>query len=138
MNIDKLAASYEYIDAMGEEFALGFYGRLFTQYHETYLLFTGRNVDMAKQRKLLMATVGAVIKGIKNNSPETLNTVLQLGKRHENYGAIEIHYEIVIKIFIDTLRDIMKEAWNPPLEEDWKEALKLISDTMLSAYKKAA
>lgn len=87
----------------------------------------------AEQQKKLLASLKLVINNIRK--PETLaSALMDLGKRHQNYGAAPEHYTAVANTLIDVMQETAGDAWNNTIETAWRDALKLIADIMIGAY----
>ncbi len=57
---------------------------------------------------------------------------MEMGARHAEYGATAEHYTIVSDTLVATLADLAGDTWNQRIEDAWREAIDLISQTMLS------
>lgn len=134
MNIDLLIATFEYIEVHQDEFASEFYSRLSVEYPDVYYVFVLRSTDMQKQKQLLMSTTKSVVYLLKNDKQTAVQSIQELGRRHQFYGVHPSYYDRVVRVFLLTLREIMKEAWTPEKEANWAEALKIIQKTMIDAY----
>lgn len=142
MNIDLLLASYDYLEPRKEAFAREFYARLFVLSPDAQALFMQRfssrnvhyRVQMKRQEASLMATLKAVIDGIKSGNPTTLPGVQALGRRHVGYGVdTQSLYEAVGKCLIETLQDFMGVAFTPDMRASWVEAYGLLQSAMIPA-----
>jgi hemoglobin-like flavoprotein len=134
VNPDLLAATVTYILPKKDEFAQEFYAQLMTRSPEAYQLFLARRTNMSQLKAALMATLVAVVSGIKNDPVTTLAQVRALGERHRAYGVPSTLYPVVADVLLDTLQAFLKEAWTPNTEHSWREALQIIQGNMLLAY----
>lgn len=134
MDQNLLLATYAWVLPQKDKFAAEFYGQLFTKSPEAHQLFIARQVDMVKQGNLLMATLFAVVTGIKDDPQETIEKIKQLGKRHQSYGALPEFYNLIGEVLIDTFKVFLKDGWTPDKEKAWREAYALIQYAMLDAY----
>jgi hemoglobin-like flavoprotein len=105
-----------------------FYARLFQiapDLRET--LF--RQVDMAGQRKKLIAVLALAVKSLRQ--PEALLPVLRdLGRRHVRYGVREEHYDTVGRALLWTVERTVSGAFTPEVREAWWSVYALVADTM--------
>jgi hemoglobin-like flavoprotein len=134
-DIKLVQASFSQVIPIADQAATMFYDRLFTIAPEVKPLFKG---DAATQRRVLMATLGAVVGGL-NNLDAILPTASALAKRHVNYGVKADHHGPVGEALLWTLQTGLGPAWNPQLETAWTEAYTTLSNYMISeAYKVAS
>ena len=134
MGLDLLAikSSFEVVKPMADEVVSYFYETLFSSYPESKALFV--QVEMEKQKKALIASMGKIIDGLENL--ESLRVDLRaLGGRHVRYGVKEEHYAMIGKSLIGTLRYVFKESWTSSLENQWILAIGFIADQMLEGAK---
>lgn len=134
MNPNHLIASIEYIKPNADKFAREFYGQLFTRSKEAHEIFTNRSTNMKRQQALLMATLEAVARGVKDDLPRTKEVIRELGIRHVIYGAPEEFYPLVGEVLLSTLKKFMGCGWTPEMEKSWKEAYEVISGIMVNSY----
>ena len=108
-----------------------FYNRLFTRYPKVLPLF--QHTTQAQQEKKLLAALNIVMKNLRK--PEVLvNTLLTLGERHNDYGALPEHYAAVASVLLDTFKEYTGDVWTPKVHDAWSSALETIAATMLKAY----
>ena len=131
MNIEILRKTFGILEPQGLTLTKRFYDELFKLHPQVKPLFKGTTV--AKQHKKLFAAIKLVISAL--DKPEELTTALtELGKKHQQYGAIKDHYPVVINVLLDVMRDMAGNLWNSEVESAWKEALNTVAEIMLSAY----
>ena len=131
MNIELLIKTFGILEPQGLTLTKRFYDELFKLHPQVKPLFKGTTV--AKQHKKLFAAIKLVISAL--DKPDELTTALtELGKKHQQYGAIKDHYPVVINVLLDVMRDMAGNLWNSEVESAWKEALNTVAEIMLNAY----
>lgn len=125
----RLRSTYDRIRADGTQLAEVFYARLFVAAPHLRPMFTA---DPAAQVHKLMAALDAVVANLERPA-ENHALLAELGRRHAGYGARPEHYDLVIELVIDSMRDLLgpRAAERDLLE--WRTALRLISSQMLAA-----
>jgi hemoglobin-like flavoprotein len=127
MDAQLLKQSFTQIVPRKDEFARSFYQRLFSQFPETAPLFT--KVNMERQEKSLMATLGAVVNGLAAGE-DVSPAVKVLGKRHQGYGVLPDHFDAVGQSLLATLREFLGTSWTTELETSWGEAYVTLASLM--------
>lgn len=132
--IDRLKHTYHMIRREDLRLAELFYDRLFAAApHLRRLFVTDRNVQARK----LINTLDSIVQNL-SQPRENAAILTALGKRHVDYGAKPEHYDLVI----DTLLQAMREVLGPDADEnglnEWRTALRLISNQMIAAAKEHA
>jgi hemoglobin-like flavoprotein len=106
-----------------------FYQQLFTIAPEVRPLFRS---DMTEQGAKLMATLAAVVNGLK-----TLDAVVPVAQalavRHVAYGVKPEHYAPVGAALIWTLEQGLKADFTPKVREAWIAAYNTLSGAMIAA-----
>ena len=128
--VDLLQSSFATV-ALHDEAVVGrFFDRLFEQHPELRSLFPD---DLADLRPKVLATITMVMQHLAE--PAALKLPLQdLGRRHEDFGAVGEHYPIFRDTFISALSEMIGTAWTADHHEAWSSALDLVSEVMLSGY----
>jgi hemoglobin-like flavoprotein len=127
--------SFAQVAPIADKAAEIFYDRLFEVAPAVRPMFPA---DMAQQRKLLMATLAAVVRGLSNLS-SVLPTASALAKRHVGYGAKPEHYAVVGDALLWTLARGLGPQWTPEVAVAWTEAYTTLSGYMIAeAYPQAA
>src|SRR6266542_3478866 len=92
-NIEKrlVQESFAAIVPIADDAAALFYRRLFEIDPSLESMFKG---NMAEQRKKLMQTLSAAVKGL-DRLEQLVPVVQDLGRRHAHYGVAESHYDTV-------------------------------------------
>ncbi|HLH12584.1 MAG TPA: globin family protein [Methylovirgula sp.] len=133
--IDLVQDSFAKVAPIADAAATLFYGRLFETTPEVRLLFKG---DMQEQGRKLMATLGAVVNGLKNLDA-ILPAAKSLAVRHVAYGVKPGHYRPVGEALIFTLEKGLGDEFTPETREAWIAAYGLLSGAMIAeAYGMAA
>mmetsp|Transcript_37517 Transcript_37517/g.108381 ORF Transcript_37517/g.108381 Transcript_37517/m.108381 type:complete len:404 (+) Transcript_37517:69-1280(+) len=93
--------------------------------------------DSPALRKLFskfINAVGCAVAGLHDNS-KLVAMLLQLGKRHMNYGVHEAHFEALGKAFTLTLREIMGVEFTKEVEDAWAMAYSFMTSIMLQGLR---
>ncbi len=130
-DIGLLETSYDLLKPKAKELAKAFYTELFSEYPGVETLFDMTTLDM--QQNKLTSAIDMLISNIRNKN-ELIEMLKNLGHRHQVYGALPDHYPAVSSVLIKVMSDFSGDAWNQGVESAWKNLLKLVSGTMLSAY----
>lgn len=131
LDVETLESSFNLLASQAETLVARFYEELFKRYPAVAPLFA--HTSPAEQQRKLLASLKLVINNIRK--PEALaNALMELGKRHQNYGADPAHYTAVANTLIDVMQETAGDAWNNTIETAWRDALKLIADIMVGAY----
>jgi methyl-accepting chemotaxis protein len=129
MDAQLLKQSFTQIVPRKDLFARSFYQRLFSQFPETKPLFA--SVNMERQEKSLMATLGAVVNGLAAEE-DVSPAVKALGKRHQGYGVLPDHFDAVGQSLLATLREFLDTSWTAEHETSWGEAYVTLATLMKS------
>ena len=128
-NIEDIQASFAKVAPIAPAAAALFYDRLFTIAPEVKPLFKS---DMAEQGTKLMATLAAVVNGLK-----TLDMVVPVAQalavRHVAYGVKPEHYAPVGTALIWTLEQGLKDDFTPKVRDAWVAAYNTLSGAMMAA-----
>ena len=131
LDVETLESSFNLLAPQAETLVARFYEELFKRYPGVAPLFA--HTSPAEQQRKLLASLKLVINNIRK--PEILaSALMDLGKRHQNYGADPEHYTAVANTLIDVMQETAGDAWNNTIETAWRDALKLIADIMIGAY----
>ena len=116
---------------LGHELHLGeiFYARLFAA--APYLKAMFHNTPAEQARKLI-ASLETIVRNFED--PESSAALLaDLGRRHASYGVKAEHYDLVIKVMIESMEQLLGPNADQRLLDEWRMALRLISDQMIAA-----
>ncbi|WP_341368694.1 globin family protein [Yoonia sp. BS5-3] len=112
-----------------------FYARLFEIAPEVKPYFTN---DMTEQGAKLMATLGVVVKGLRDLD-KIVPVAQQLAVKHVDYGVKAEDYAPVGASLIYTLEKGLGDDFTPDLKDAWTEAYTVLSGVMIeAAYGQAA
>jgi hemoglobin-like flavoprotein len=87
---------------------------------------------MAEQRKKLMQTLTAAVKGL-DRLDQLVPVVQALGRRHAGYGVEERHYDTVGAALLWTLSMGLGREFTPEVEQAWAAVYGLLATTMKGA-----
>lgn len=129
LNAELLEKSFARVKPQEEKFANSFYDNLFADNPEAKPLFA--NTDMAKQKKMLFASLVLVIDNLRK--PDVLTDALKgLGARHVKYGALPEHYPLVGGALLKTFESYLGAEWTAEVKQAWVDAYGAITELMLS------
>lgn len=127
--IEGVQASFAKVARNAPAAAALFYDRLFTVAPDVKPLFKS---DMAEQGNKLMATLAAVLNGLK--SLDVIVPVAQdLAVRHVAYGVKPEHYAPVGTALIWTLEKGLQDDFTPEVRDAWIAAYNTLSGAMIAA-----
>lgn len=130
----RLRDSYARIRKTDLRFAEIFYAKLFAKAPDLAPLF--RSEPRAQCEKL-MASLDAIVRNLE--APlENAAMLAALGKRHVNYGAKPEHYTVVVNLLIESMQDLLGVDADDQSLEEWRLALRLVSDLMIAAGNRPA
>ncbi len=135
LDVDLLEKTFEALVPSGEKIVKRFYQELFKRYPDVKPMFGSTSIS-AQQKKLL-AALKLVISSLRK--PQALESALMdLGSKHENYGAIAEHYDAVAETMLDVLEEFAGDLWTLEVHDAWSDALNLVAQTMLKGYQNGA
>ncbi|HVV42673.1 MAG TPA: globin family protein [Nitrobacter sp.] len=133
--IARMQSSFARVQPIADTAASLFYARLFETAPEVRPLFRG---DMAEQGRKLMATLGAVVNGLKDMDG-VLVAARALAVRHVGYGVRPEHYGPVGAALIWTLEQGLGAEFDRETRDAWLTAYGALSSAMIAeAYGNAA
>ncbi len=131
MNIELLETTFAALEPQADLLVERFYEELFSQHPAVKPLF--KNTDPKTQPKKLLASLKLVVSSLRN--PKKLEKALhEMGKKHQQYGALEEHYPAVAETLLGVMEELAGELWTDEVEESWSQALNFVASTMLEAY----
>ena len=133
-DIDLVQGSFAQVVPIKETAAELFYARLFEIAPEVKPLFKG---DMTEQGDKLMATLGAVVNGLRD-LPKIVPVAEALAVRHVDYGVEAAHYAHVGAALLDTLEKGLGDAFTPEVRSAWETAYGTLSSVMIAAADNAS
>ena len=121
--------SFKKVVPIQEQAAEIFYNRLFLIAPEVEPYFSG---DMADQGMKLMATLGAVVNGLRDLSA-IVPVAEELARDHVAYGVQAKDYEPVGAALLYTLKAGLGDDFDAETEAAWTTAYKTLSGVMIAA-----
>src|SRR3954471_18026233 len=119
--------TWKKVTPMADTAAIMFYDRLFATDKSTRMLF--KSTDLADQRAKLIQSLSVVVHGIDHL--ETLFPILvEMGRRHQEYGVIPAHYDSVGSALLWTLEQGLGPNWTPEVEAAWISAYAVLANVM--------
>jgi len=106
-----------------------FYTRLFQIDPSLKPMFKG---DMQEQGRKLMQMIGMAVQGLSVPS-EIMDLVADLGRKHVNYGVIDVHYDTVRTALMWTLGQGLGADFTPEARAAWTEAYEFLAKVMKDA-----
>src|SRR5437879_1478547 len=106
-----------------------FYTRLFQIDPSLKPMFKG---DMQQQGRILMQTLGMVVQGLSVPA-EIMGLAADLGRRHVEYGVIDVHYDTVRTALLWTLGQGLGADFTPEAKAAWTEAYEFLAKVMKDA-----
>lgn len=127
--VERLRSTYEIVRREDLRLAEVFYTKLFAAAPHLRLMFPG---DLGAQAVKLSAALDAVVQNFED--PRANHAVLtDLGRRHGGYGVKPEHYRLTIDLLVDAMREVGGTAIDENRLDEWRSALRLISDQMIAA-----
>jgi hemoglobin-like flavoprotein len=124
--VQLVETSFELLLAEGDAAIARFYERLFEAAPEVRGMFSN---DIKRQTRKFLQSLKLIVHSL--SSTERAAPVLErLGDRHRVYGVEVSHYEVVGGVLIDTLEEVLGDAFTSDVREAWTSAYQLISTTM--------
>lgn len=127
--VQRLRATYDLLRGQETRFVTLFYSRLFAAAPHLRPMFRS---DPATQSQKLIAALDAVVRNLENPA-ETAAMLTALGQRHAAYGAKPEHYELVVTLLVDSMKEVLGSQAHADRLEEWRTALRLISTQMIAA-----
>merc|ERR1719188_1731578 len=98
----------------------------------------GEDREKVKKKAMYKAHVKGVVAQVNeavlglDDLEEVAPVLERLGKRHNNYGVIASHYDLVGGAFLWTLEQALapKGKWTPEVKEAWTQVWGVVSSTM--------
>lgn len=108
-----------------------FYRQLFSLHPEVQPLFA--RSDLSAQGKKLQAAIQLLVDYLYQ--PEKLEQTLQdLGRRHQAYGALPEHYPLVVELLLASFKQKLGRRWTKAINTAWQSLLMAASTVMCAAY----
>ncbi len=126
--VGRLRATYARVRAQDLRLAEIFYGKLFAAAPPLRAMF---GADLVAQAQKLTLALDAVVDNLENPSTNT-SALAELGKRHAGYGVTPQNYDLVIGLLVESMEELLGPGADRRGLEDWRMALRLISNHMIS------
>lgn len=127
--VGRLRSTYDAVRSHELRLAGAFYAKLFAAAPHLRRMFPR---DLAEQAKKLTAALDAVVQNFENPAANAA-TLADLGRRHAGYGARPEHYDLVVDLLIESMRELGGTAIEEARLQEWHRALRLISQQMIAA-----
>lgn len=121
--------SFAAVEPIASEAAEMFYADLFATAPEVRPLFGER---MDEQGMKLMATLGIVVKGLKDLD-KVVPIAQAMAVRHVGYGVEAAHYDAVGASLIRTLEQGLGSQFTPEVKKAWIATYAVLADVMKQA-----
>lgn len=129
--LDEISESYAVLKSQGEIFANNFYEQLFEKHPAVKPLFA--NISSQEQANKLWQVLAALGENL-NNLDALKPTLIELGKRHQNYGAVKEHYAVVAELLLSNLASTLADKWTDNVKDAWSKGFSYAAEVMLGAY----
>ncbi len=126
--VARLRATYERVRARDQGLADIFYAKLFAAAPQLRPLFRG---EPQAQAQKLTAALDAVVRNLEQPA-ENAAMLVELGKRHAQYGVKPEHYGFVTDLLVESMHELLGTDVDQSALEEWRLALRLISNQMLA------
>ena len=127
--VSRLRSTHARLREQGTRLADKFYERLFIVAPQLRPMFRS---DLSTQSQKLMAVLDAVVQNLERPD-DNAALIADLGKRHAGYGVKPKHYDLVIDLLVETMGEVLKFDSTCEELDEWRTALRLISDQMINA-----
>lgn len=127
--VQRLRETYERLRAQPTPFVEMFYRKLFAAAPQVRPMFKS---DPDSQSQKLLAALDAVVRNLERPT-ETAAMLAAMGQRHAAYGAKPEHYDLVVALLIESMRETLGPSASEDRLEEWRLALQLISAQMIAA-----
>lgn len=131
--IQLVQQSWSKVLPIAKEAGLLFYEKLFAMAPGVLHLF---KTDVSEQANKLVMMLGYIVAKLPKMD-ELLPEVQRLGEKHAAYGAEPAHYEVVGQCLVATLKEGLKEAWTPEVQDAWITAYNTLKNVMIVAQSEA-
>ncbi len=126
--IQLVQKSFTLVDPIADDTAALFYKKLFEIDPSIKPLFKG---DMADQGSKMMSVLKTAIAGL-DKFDQLVPALKIMGQRHQSYGTEFKHYESFAKALLWTLREGLKGAFTPEMEQAWAKTYSALAEAMMT------
>lgn len=92
------------------------------------------HTDWVYMRRTMLATLSAVVNGMRAGDPNIMPSVAVLGRRHEEKHGVRPEYYPVVKYCLLAAfggeHGLPRTYWTPEVQEVWSQAIDLIAQAM--------
>lgn len=132
--IQDLESSFKLLAPRGPELVDRFYAKLFSRHPEVRPMFPK---VMTAQKQKLLASIKLVIGNVRK--PENLRQpLIDMGRRHQQYGTLEAHYPVVRDTLIEVMSEMAGDAWSDRIRQSWTDALNVVAGIMVEGQRMEA
>jgi hemoglobin-like flavoprotein len=124
--IDRVEVIVKRITA-SDEFAVGFYERLFAIAPETEAMFS----DLDAQRGKLRSELETLVRLLRDLDALEAEAGV-LGARHRAYGVRATHFRLARDAMVGSLEELLGDEFTPADQVAWSRAYDLIAELMQS------
>ena len=114
-----IQASWAVLSPRADAWATAFYRRLFAADPAVAALF--RYAEPDSQRRKLLDMLGAIVTGMAD-APRTIPVLVDLGRRHRDYGVVPAHYPLVGRCLLEAFDEVIAGAADQPTCQRWRAA----------------
>ncbi|HYA20906.1 MAG TPA: globin domain-containing protein [Burkholderiales bacterium] len=132
--IELVRNSFQKLAAIPEKAGEMFYQRLFELDPNARQLFWG---NMRDQGKALFLMLEMIVNSL-DIQDKIVPIIFDLGKRHAMYGVRDRHYGPFEQALMDTLSNVIGDAFTPDVRKAWTAAFAFLAEIMKEACAKAA
>lgn len=127
--VARLRTTFDQLRGQGSRLGEIFYARLFERMPHLRSLF---HATISEQSEKLMLSLETVVRNFE--TPEANSSLLsELGKRHASYGVKTEYYGPMIELLVESMRSLLHSCIDEKHLDEWRMALRLISDQMIAA-----
>lgn len=131
-NIKILQDSLNHLSGRELQMAERFYQLFLEEFPDSAKLFSQTNMPDQYQR--LADAIAQIVRSMDNQESVTLY-LKELGRRHVDYGALDVHYESAGSCLLTSLEENLQGFWNDNVKSAWIEAWTFIKNNMISGSK---
>ncbi|KAG5184409.1 hypothetical protein JKP88DRAFT_315121 [Tribonema minus] len=122
-------------DRSRDDFGIKFYDNLFEVHPELRPLFD--TVDMVVLHSKLLSSIALCVEGLRD--PASLKpSLVELGRRHVGYGAMEEQLRYVGVALLRTLMEMSGETWSTAKRDGWEKAIGAVTGMMIEGLHSVA
>lgn len=127
--IARLEASFALLRQQSANLGAVFYAKLFAAAPHLRSMFRTAPEEQAAK---LVASLDTIVRNLA--APEANAAMLSaLGRRHAGYGARPEHYDLVVELLVESMREVLGAGADERALEEWRTALRLVSRQMIEA-----